>query len=347
MRWLVSHPGPSFSVADLYVGWTESLTALGEEVHEFRFDDRLNAFAHSYRQEPDVTGPAGTRMFRRMYDDEQVALLGVDGLCATLFKVRPDILLIISGFFVPPALLEHIQRSGIAVIIIHTESPYEDVRQLKLAPYAHLNLLNDPANIEAFQDVAPTLYLPHAYRPAVHHPPAPGSEPRYDFSFVGTGFASRIEFFESLDLDELDVLLEGNWQQLSESSPLRAYLGSDPRDCLDNADTADVYRDTRVGINFYRREAQHPDLVPGVAMGPREVEMAACGLFFLRDPRPEGDEVLDMLPRFTSAGEASALLRWYLDHPGERQVLADKARAAVADRTFDIHARALLAHIIP
>ena len=347
MRWLVSHPGAHFSVADVFTGWTEALRNLGEEVHEYRFDDRLNAFAHSYRQETDVTGPAGTRMFRRMYNDEQVALLGVDGLCATLFKVRPDILLLISAFFIPPALLEHIQRSGIAVIIIHTESPYEDVRQLELAPYAHLNLLNDPANIDAFTAVAPTMYLPHAYRPVLHHPPAPGSEPRYDFSFVGTAFASRIEFFEQLDLDGLDVLLAGNWQQLDGASPLRRFLVDDPTECMDNADTADVYRETRVGINFYRREAQHPDLSAGVAMGPREVEMAACGLFFLRDPRPEGDEVLDMLPRFTSAEEASALLAWYLDHPGERQVLADKARAAVADRTFIDHARALLAHIIP
>lgn len=345
MRWLVSHPGPHFSVADVYTGWVEALRNLGEQVFEFNFDDRLNAFAMSLREEGEA--PDGLKRFRRMYDDEQVKMLAVDGLCAMLFKLRPDVLLLISGFYIPPALLEHIQRSGIAVVIIHTESPYEDVRQLALAPYAHLNLLNDPANIDQFTAVAPTVYLPHAYRPAVHHPPEPGAGQRYDFSFVGTAFASRIEFFEALDLDGLDVLLEGNWQQLSEESPLRAYLGSDPRECLDNADTAGVYRDTRVGINFYRREAQHPDLSAGVAMGPREVEMAACGLFFLRDPRPEGDEVLDMLPRFTSPGEASALLRWYLDHPGERQVLADKAREAVADRTFDIHARALLAHIIP
>lgn len=345
MRWLISHPGPHFSVADLFTGWCEALRGLGEEVHEFRFDDRLNAFAHSLREVG--SAPDGLKKFRRMYNDEQVALLSVDGLCATLFKVRPDVLLLISGFFIPPALLEHIQRSGIAVVIIHTESPYEDVRQLELAPYAHLNLLNDPANIDQFTAVAPTMYLPHAYRPAVHHPAAPGAEPRYDFSFVGTAFASRIEFFEQLDLDGLDVLLAGNWQQLTEDSHLRRYLADDPGECMDNADTAGVYRDTRVGINFYRREAQHPDLSAGVAMGPREVEMAACGLFFLRDPRPEGDEVLDMLPRFTSPGEASALLRWYLDHPGERQVLADKAREAVADRTFDIHARALLAHIIP
>jgi len=343
MRWLICHPGPHFSVHDVYVGWRNALHALGEQVVEYRFDDRLNAFAASLRE----VGEAGdgVKLLRRMYDDEQVKTLSVDGLCATLFKVRPDVLLLISGFFVPPALLEHIQRSGIAVVIIHTESPYEDERQLELAQHAHLNLLNDPANIDVFASVAPTLYLPHAYRPEVHHPGA--AEPDVDFSFVGTAFASRIAFFEQLNLDGLAVELAGNWQQLPEDSPLLAHIGHQLDHCLDNTETADLYRRTRVGLNLYRREAQHPDLVEGVAIGPREVEMAACGLFFLRDPRPEGDEVLRMLPTFNDVGEASDLLRWYLAHPGQREEAAIKAREAIADRTFDNHARHLLRRIIP
>jgi hypothetical protein len=77
-------------------------------------------------------------------------------------------------------------------------------------------------------------------------------------------------------------------------------------------------------------------------MGPRELELAACGAFFLRDPRGEGDELLPMLPRFESPAEASALLRWYLDHPDQRAELAAAARSAVQDRTFDTNAARLL-----
>jgi len=83
-------------------------------------------------------------------------------------------------------------------------------------------------------------------------------------------------------------------------------------------------------------------LSAGWACGPREVEMAACGTFFLREPRGEGDEVLDMLPTFSSPAEASELVRHWLARPDERQALADKARAAVADRTFDHHEAVLL-----
>lgn len=346
MRWLISHPGPHFSVADVYNGWLEALRALGQEVHEFRFDDRLNAHAAAFREDGEQDG---VKLFRRMFDDEQVKTLAIDGLAATLFKYRPDVLLLVSGFFMPPAFLEHIQRSGIAVVIIHTESPYEDDRQLQLAPYAHLNLINDPVNLDRYTAVAPTLYLPHSYRPAVHHPPKSGTPRDLDFAFVGTAFGSRLEFFSRLDLSGLKMLFAGNWQALPDDSPLRPFIAQELGHCLDNTATADVYRRTRVGLNLYRREAERAELVTGVAIGPREVEMAACGMFFLRDPRPESDAIFSMLPTFADPEDAAEQIRWWTD-PGRdlaREALAGKAYTAIADRTFQVHAAALLRRIIP
>lgn len=103
-----------------------------------------------------------------------------------------------------------------------------------------------------------------------------------------------------------------------------------------------MYRSAKVGINLYRREQEIPGEAVGWAVGPREVEMAACGSFFLRDPRPEGDALFPSLPTFTSPGEASELLRWWLNHPDERADAAAKAREAILDRTFDQAAARLL-----
>lgn len=345
MRWLVVHPGPSFSVQDVYDGWVEGLRECGETVAVFNLGDRLNAYGNALLE----TGerPGGLLDLRRMYTPDQVVELAVNGLYAALYKVRPDVMLVVSAFYVPAELLELARKSGTAVILLHTESPYEDARQLQLAAYADMNLLNDPIHIEEYLKVAQALYLPHAYRPEVHHPGPPVEEYRSDFAFVGTGFASRIEFFEQLDLSGLDVLLAGNWAQLSTDSPLVKHVAHDLHECLDNVKTADVYRSARAGLNLYRREAQAADLVQGLALGPREVEMAACGLFFLRDPRPEGDDLLRMLPTFTSAAEASDILHWWLAHDTYREQAAAAARAAVADRTFRNHAAALLRRIVP
>jgi hypothetical protein len=111
---------------------------------------------------------------------------------------------------------------------------------------------------------------------------------------------------------------------------------------MDNAAVADMYRTTRSGISLFRREANHPDLIEGHACGPREIEQAACGTFFLRDPRPEADELFPMLPAFTSADEASDLLRWWLPRDDARRDAALKAAEAVADRTFTNHAAQVL-----
>lgn len=340
MRWVICQPGPSFSVQDVYAGWVEALRNAGEHVIEYNLDARLTFYGSAFKR-------VGEQTFTQALTAEQSYELAVNGLYATLYQARPDVLLVVSGFFLPPKLLDRVRRSGTRIVIIHTECPYEDERQLTLAPYADLNLVDDMASLDRFAAVAPSMYKPHAYRPTVHHPGPAVPELECDLAFVGTGYPSRVAFLERMNLAGLDVLLAGNWQGIAETSPLYPFLAHGPEDCLDNERAVDIYRSARVGINLYRREAQHPDLAAGTAMSPREVEQAAIGLFFLRDRRPEGDEVLGMLPTFTDPAEAGELLRWYLDHPEERRALAAKAREAVADRTFDQQARQLLRLLDP
>jgi spore maturation protein CgeB len=111
---------------------------------------------------------------------------------------------------------------------------------------------------------------------------------------------------------------------------------------VDNPQAARLYRHALAGLNYYRREAEDTWEGEAWAMGPREVEMAAIGLPFLRDPRGEGDEVLSMLPRFSSPAEASEQLRWLLAHEREREAMAAQAREAVAGRTFEGNAKHFL-----
>jgi spore maturation protein CgeB len=331
VRWVVAQPGPAFSVHDVYVGWVEALRGLGQSVVGFNLDERMTFYGNAYFKLGDET---------RQVSGEQAVQFATNGLYATLYKTRPDVLMVVSGFYFPADLYLMARTYGTKVVVLHTESPYEDDRQALIAACADVNIVNDPTNLDTFP--RGTRYVPHAYRPVLHHPGPSVPEMVCDLGFVGTGYPSRIEFLEQMDLDGLDVLLGGNWAALAEDSALRKHLAHDAAECLDNDQTADVYRSARVGMNLYRREAHSEDLSVGWAMGPREVEMAACGLFFLRDPRPEGDEVFPSLPTFTSPKEATELLRWWLQHPDQRFEAATKAREAIADRTFTRHAADLL-----
>jgi spore maturation protein CgeB len=339
MRWLVAHPGPGFSVHDVFTGYYEALEELGEQAFEFNLDDRLVFYDRAYLLADEERG-----LFRKAFADGDTAVAhALNGLAAAMWKLQPHVLLVVSGFFTDHELLDHARRLGTKVVLLCTESPYEDDRQLDLAAHVDLCVLNDPTNLERFQQVTRSVYLPHAYRPSLHHPGPARDEYRCDLGFVGTGYPSRIKFFEAMDLAGLDVKLGGNWMRLDGTdSPLRKYLAHDLDSCMDNTDAADLYRSAKASLNLYRREAAHPELEQGWAMGPREVELAATGTFFIRDQRDEGDEVLRMLPVFADPGDASDKLRFYLGRDRLRADLAGQARDAIAGRTFTSNARQLL-----
>lgn len=322
---------------DVHDGYVEALRGAGEQVVDYPLGDALTFYDSVLLQ-------AGSHSFRKALSGHQATEMAAGRLAGALYRVRPDVLLVTSGFFVDTDLLALARRDGIRIVAILTEQPYEHTRELELARHCDLVLLTDPVNIADFQQVTRAVHAPHCYRPGVHTPGPADPALACDFAFVGTGYQSRIEFFERMDLAGLDVLLAGNWQQLDAGSPLIRHVATGPADCLANAATVEVYRSAKVGINLYRREAED-GAAQGWAVGPREIEMAAIGAFFLRDSRPEGDELFPMLPVFHSPEQASDQLRWWLDHPDLREAAALKAREAVADRTFD-HAAARLLRLL-
>jgi len=347
MRWLIVHPGPNFSVDDVFRGWAEALRAAGEQVMEYNFDDRMLFFGSALMPDPAAVPDAdGRSLARQAMTQEQAVENAADGLAGACYKWWPDVVLCVSAFFIPEFYLQVIRARRHKVVMLFTEAPYQDSEHLVMAQYADVCLVNDPVSIGRYREVCPvTEYAPHSYRPAVHYPAPAGTVPDLDLAFVGTGFPSRIAFFEEMGLDGLDVALGGLWPGLAAGSPLRPHLlpAADGGDgCIGNAETAALYRRSRTGINFYRREAEPGWDGQGWACGPREIEMAACGLWFARDPRGESGELFGFLPEFTSPGEAADAIRWALAHDREREKAAVMAREAIADRTFGNAAKRLL-----
>ena len=273
-------------------------------------------------------------------DPLTIARMATTGVLSACFEFNPDIVFFISAFFQNMSTLQLLRKRGVKVVMLHTECPYQDEEQIARGSLSHLNILNDPTNIERWATIGPVAYFPHSYDPDVHYPPA---EREYDsdFTFVGTAFNSRCEFFNNMNFDGLRVSLGGNgWDKvLPQYRRLYDYLGHRPDECVDNDETARVYRRSKTGLNFYRREGEDEHAGEGWAMGPREIEMAACGLFFIRDSRPESDETFPMLPTFSSPAEAEELLRYYVAHDEEREDLADLAQNRIQDWTFDNRAK--------
>jgi spore maturation protein CgeB len=340
VRAVVVHPGPDFSVADVHNGVVGGLRANGVDVVGLNFNDYLTFFVQASVERDG-------EWVRAISYEAAVRCAAVACIEAACYEFWPDIVIIISGFFVPPEKYPLMRERGHKVVLWCTESPYEDERQLWMASSADVVVVNDPTNIDEFRKYNKNShYIPHAYNPAIHHPGpvTPGLES--DFCFVGTGYPSRIELLEKVDYAGLDrVILAGNWGQVTEDSPLAPFLIAPREECIDNADAVDLYRSTLCSANIYRKEAMRDDLVDGWAMGPREVELAATETFYAREPRGESDLLFPMLPTFTTPTELGDIARWAKANPADAEKAAIGAHAAVADRTFDNHVAQLLRHI--
>ncbi len=355
MRILMVHPGPDFSVSDVLTGWHEAFRELGVDAKVFTTNDRLlayNSFLQLERnQDTSIRRDEhGLPIVKPAFDQEQAAQLALKDLYGELYQYAPHVVMFVSAFFTRDATFQMLRSRRHKIVILHTESPYQDDEQLLRARFADLNMVNDPANLGAFKALGmPAYYQHHCYRPGVHYPRRGPRHPELasGFCFIGTAFDSRIKFFEAMDFTGIDTVVAGNyWGKLPPESPMARYVGTElgsDADCVSNPETAELYRNAEISLNLYRKESEeaHAEDI-AYAMGPREVEMPQCGLFFLRDHRAEGDEVLAMLPTFDGPGDASEKLRYYLGNDRIRERDAARAREATADRTFLDSARRLL-----
>jgi spore maturation protein CgeB len=336
MRILTIEPGPAFSVADVHRGWLKAFRQLGCEIVNFNLSDRLTFYGSAYFKQPNGE-------FVKALNNDDVCHVAEKGIEAAVLEVWPDLVFVTSGFFVSPAIYELLRARGMTIVLLHLESPYEDVRQMGRAALADVNIINDPTNLESFRAANPnTWYIPQAYDPDLHRPGPAKVGCGSDFCFVGTGYPSRVDFFEAVDWDGLDVALAGNWQATYPESPLRKFLAHDIDCCCPNEEAVDLYRATKASANLYRREAQAAHLADGWSSGPREIELAATRTFFLRESRGEGDALFPMLPIFTEPGDFDEHLRWWLAHEDQRTTAALAAQLAVSGRTFENNAKELL-----
>jgi spore maturation protein CgeB len=328
-------PGPSFSVADVCRGWVKGFRAHGAQVGDLNFDDLLDIYL-------------GVKLDRdgeyvHAFDDLQAIAAAQGHVYANAYKFMPDVVFIVSGFFIDNYAIDLMKARGAKVVVLCTESPYEDDVQLRFADHADVVILNDPTNLERFKARNPqSYYVPHSYDPDLHKPGPPSPDLISDFAFCGTGYPSRIEFFSQVDWQDYDVKFAGMWKHLPWRSPLSPFVVHPTDVCFDNEETVELYRSTRLSANIYRHEANRPDLELGWSVGPREIELAAIGVPFLREPRGEGDELFPDLPTFSSVDEFNELLPWWISNDNARMDAALKARAAIEDWTFANRARWLL-----
>ena len=155
MKVLVVHPGPHFSVADVYQGLIKGLRQNGCTVATLNLDDRLEFYTQAYIKHRDDT-------YVKALEATAAYEMASQGIEVACYEFWPDIVIVVSGWFVPPKVWGVLHERPHHVVYWCTESPYEDDRQSQPSRYVDTVILNDPTNLDWYRDHvnANTFYLP-------------------------------------------------------------------------------------------------------------------------------------------------------------------------------------------
>jgi spore maturation protein CgeB len=270
-----------------------------------------------------------------------------------------DWVLVISGMYFHPDVLELMHRARLRTALLLTESPYEDEQQSRLAALVDVVWTTERTSVERLalevydehgrrlRGNRQTGYLRHAYDPAKHKPAGTDeSVLAHHVVFVGTGFEERIDQLAAVDWTGIDLGLYGNWSLLGSRHKLRRFVHAGP---IPNERTVALYRRAKIGLNLHRSSRTYGRGVGHIrgaeSINPRAYELAACGVFQIADARTELAETFDdAVPSFTP-GHLEDTLRAYLLDSSARQYAARRAREQIADHTFAARAAQLLADL--
>lgn len=127
MRILVCHPGPDFSVHDVFAGWMDSLRKLVGPGHVMSYNLLLNDRLIFYNMalidsgEKDETGHP---IVKSAMTPQQAFAAAMQGLSHAAYTFWPDVILFVSGFFLNAGTMQLLRERRHKIVILHTESPY-------------------------------------------------------------------------------------------------------------------------------------------------------------------------------------------------------------------------------
>jgi spore maturation protein CgeB len=260
--------------------------------------------------------------------------------------VRPNLILLVGTFGVRGGTLAQIRvlLPTCVIYCLYPDSPHHlDDDRIHCLPFCDRVLTSSPAWQSAFQRLgAPRVeYLPFAADTDLHHPDSTDRvDPTlsHDVTFIGTWRREREEILEGLTDFDLCLWGDKSWRSRTRrGSPLIAHWGGRP---VYGSEFSSVCANSRILINI-----MDPPTWPGPNM--RTFEQAACRAFSLTTRSPA---VLDLFVEgetiecFDGVEEARGKIRHYLEHPTDRERIAQAGYRLVVEggHTYVDRARCLL-----
>ena len=341
MKCLVIFDLADQSTREVGQGMMDGLTFLGHEVKALYLNKHIDYLLR----------PFGTKDVR---PEARRVVMGVlqDLIIAAVTRLRPDMVLVVSGWGVAPSTVDLIRSTFKTQTVLYlTESPYLSQEQYELMSNYDLVLNNELCNmaeVEAHHDNV--VYFPHSYNPEIHYPKSGSVPSGIDVFMCATGFSERVQKLESVDWDGVNLCLTGFWPEVGKNSALCQFANN--RIML-NKDLPSLYKNSAINLNIHRTSrvwnqdagAQEHITETADSLGPRVYEILASGGFLLTDHRAEADSFLvdgQDYVTYSGADDLQEKISFFLLQPDVREQIAANGVLAVQNCTFAERCRSIL-----
>ena len=235
MNLFIIAPWHSMATIDVYNYLSLSAKTAGHKVYHYDLHDRIKVFAFMFEFIKNKLGDINAKnpdiKLNIEYDLYRMSTEIIDvevhrKLYALKKELREslDLILIITGQYITPDIVELLKDWNIPVALYATEDPYEyDLLCHQAEVYDYL-FINDNINLKKYKEINPnTYYCPTACYPPIHHPYEYEEQFAFDLLFVGSGFFDRQLLLERIATDIKAMGLKfgiwGGWPYIEEGSP--------------------------------------------------------------------------------------------------------------------------------
>ncbi|MGM0876123.1 MAG: glycosyltransferase family protein [Bacillota bacterium] len=259
-----------------------------------------------------------------------------DNLSELARTLKPDLVLVFSGFKLPLSKIDELKRIGVKTAIWMTDDPYYTDVTKKFAPYFDFVFTQEINCLSFYRSLGcrNVYFLPLAVNPNIYRPKIVDAKYQTDILFIGSAFGNRITFFDKVShyLASKNVLISGlGWDRLSNYQLLKHKIKTT---WMNPEEVVNYYNGSKIVINMHRShddqtyKANNSYKIQAFSPNPRTFEISACGAFQLTDFRKDLSSFYTPgydIAVYDSPADLIKNIEYYLTHEEERRMMASRA----------------------
>ena len=239
-------------------------------------------------------------------------------------KFKPDILLQTGGHRIFPETIKLIKSMGVKTVLWTIDFPTDFVPVIESAPAYDFVFTGGTEAYELLKpyNIKNIYWLPFACDTTFHKPAqlTQAEKVKYasDIVFIGSFYQNRQEALEQISDFDLGVWGPG-WEKVPDSSPLKK--------CVKRAggvkpdEWTKIYSSSKICVVIH----YHDGKTLCYQASPKVYEILACRCFLLVDNEKDVNSLFvdgKHLAVFKGIKDLREKIRYYLDNPGEREIIA-------------------------